>query len=163
MSVSTTIVVAAALMTAEAPAMTNLIDEAHAYVIENSDYQRRDTPEIEFIDRRFIELWAPNPLGTVLSFYDVERDTIYVNEEFDPANIRDRALFIHELYHSYQHANNALDTKHCTGMLEYDAYSIEATYLLENDATFTEADYNQMHRDGAIQAAFCERPDSTIW
>ena len=57
------------------------------------------------------------------------RAEILLADDLDPGEPTDRSNLVHELIHAQQFARGAADGSKCIGLLEGEAYSIQARYL----------------------------------
>lgn len=88
-------------------------------------------PRIEFVtpitmtERAFGTGVAPSPL--LRAIYSQPTRTVYLRQEWDAANVRDRSELVHELVHHVQNVNNL--KFRCPAEREKLAYDLQLAWL----------------------------------
>lgn len=110
----------------------------------HTEYDTRiDLPNIVITEAaNMCQQYGIRDLGTcqatrLKGFYD-KRMTVYLHQNFDPANPDDQSRLIHELVHFIQWHNGRGDGE-CWGHLEVEAYKIQDEWRIEHDIdTYTD-------------------------
>lgn len=100
-------------------------------------------PGVEFRSQE--ELWAerlpdipydPDQVLRAIAFYDPVEDTIWLQEDWDPSTLADRATLLHEVTHYMQDVAGA--GYRCQGALEKVAYDTMRRYIEKAGEDFEE-------------------------
>ena len=113
--------------------MGQLID----FVAEETDYPLLETcpivrissvPELrsEFTKASAYS-WDP------LAAYLTTSGEILINNEIDIASLFGRSVLLHEIVHAAQFSSGDISPESCTGLLESEAYRVQASYLEKHD------------------------------
>ena len=114
------------------------------------DSNRFFMPEIVVVSREHLQrLFASmlitensNPDGTIpgiAAMYDHRTHTMYLHNELNLVDVRDRSTVVHELVHHMQYIVGLYSTAECDQSPERLAYGIQIEYLL--DADYADDDY----------------------
>lgn len=103
----------------------------------NTDYDVEGValPAVEYLGRDAMQIAYYGPekvakaefegylLPEVMAFYDPERRTMVLRDDFDAA--RDGHILVHELVHHLQYLQGGIGDDHCAASLEPEAYRIQ--------------------------------------
>ena len=122
-----------------------MIKEAHQYIISHNDlfaqmdkkypgvadkYQYR-VLSYNQLQREYHEK-SPDGLIEVTAYYDPNRNITFFHDQFDFSTLEGRATFLHEYVHFLQYAYKLDQLLSCSYEIEYDAYKIQANYLVDH-------------------------------
>ncbi len=122
-----------------------MIRKAHQYVISHNDlFFKMDKKypgaadkfrfrilSYDELQRKYYGKDADN-LTEVTAYYDPHSNTAYFHDQFDFSTLEGEAAFLHEYVHFLQYAYKLDEFVSCSHEIEYDAYRIQADYLVDH-------------------------------
>lgn len=122
-----------------------VIEDAHRYIINHSDlFAQMDKKYPGVADKYQFRVLSYDQLQKnyhgenadglieVTAYYDPKTNVTYFHDQFDTSTLKGRAVILHEYVHFLQF-NYGLDQLFsCSYEVEYDAYKIQADYLVDH-------------------------------
>jgi hypothetical protein len=118
--------------TIEPGIVTDLIE----WIVAKTEWTAREPPSICFVSReQLLKVYhgdgsALNDLQ-IRALYSARTHQVYLAENWNPADLRDRAALLHELVHQLQQLNNVKAP--CLAANEPQAYHLEIEWVREHD------------------------------
>lgn len=118
--------------------MKSLIAFIMLWISSETDYNTLlQHPNIVMVDsteltRMYYGHNDSNQHSEVHALYNSDTETIYLRDTFNPYNVWDKGVLMHELMHYVHHKNNAVGTKFkCMAESEAEIYPLQKKYLWE--------------------------------
>jgi hypothetical protein len=113
--------------------MDALVAILTGWIVLHTGLAAAPPPHIEFVNAATMaeRAFGPGTAATPLlrAIYSQPERTVYLRQEWDPANLRDRSELLHELVHHLQNTNNL--EFGCPAEREQLAYKLQLNWLLE--------------------------------
>lgn len=106
-----------------------------AWIATQTHWTILETPPIRLIPSKEIQklFTAEDPTGfNIEAFYSEKDHTAYLPDSWQPNNLRDRSILLHELAHHLQYLNGVKAT--CPGEFEWQALHLQVDWLSEQGA-----------------------------
>jgi hypothetical protein len=101
-----------------------------AWIVTQTDWAILEVPPIRLIPSEEIQklFTAEDPTGFNIEAFFSEKDhTVYLVDSWQPNNLRDRSILLHELAHHLQYLNGVKAT--CPGEFEWQAIHLQVDWL----------------------------------
>lgn len=123
------------------------------FVVDNSDYSSDKLGDFAVNLISSEEMAEIHPIA--IAGYDPKTRTIYLNENFDPSNIKHMSTVVHEVYHVFQYFYSEERAALCEQALERNAYLMQMEYIALHDETFDMETDGLNYRRMAVFASLC--------
>ena len=104
------------------------------WIVAHTGWTVRVAPGIRFVRRKqLVEMYAGGNENAktmdIGALYSPEHQMIYLSTEWNPDDLHDRAILLHELIHHLQKVNKI--KSECPSRREFEVYSLEISWLRE--------------------------------
>jgi hypothetical protein len=112
-------------------------DALMAWIVQQTHWTLRERPPIQFIPSTEIQKLLAGKESIDLkmeAFYSEKDHGIYLSDSWQPDDLRDRSILLHELVHHLQYLNHVKDL--CPSEFEFQAFKLQVDWLREKGVEY---------------------------